>query len=48
MKEAENGDVLDVDEFIQPVDMQDRNLSHFISEMNILKLMLNLKHLQQI
>lgn len=37
MKEAENGDVLDVDEFIQPVDMQDRNLSHFISEMNIIE-----------
>lgn len=37
MKEAENGDVLDVDEFIQPVDMQDRNLSHFISEMNMIE-----------
>ena len=37
LKEAENGDVLDVDEFIQPVDMQDRNLSHFISEMNIIE-----------
>jgi len=36
MKEAENGDVLDVDEFIQKVDMQDTNLSHFISEMNML------------
>ena len=37
MKEAENGDVLDVDEFIQPVDMQDRNLSHFITEMQMLE-----------
>jgi hypothetical protein len=37
MKEAENGDVLDVDEFIQPVDMQDRNLSHFIAEMNMIE-----------
>ena len=37
LKEAENGDVLDVDEFIQPVDMQDRNLSHFISEMNMIE-----------
>ena len=32
LAEAENGDVLNVNEFIQPVDMQDRNLSHFLNE----------------
>lgn len=37
MKEAENGDVLDIDEEIRPIDMQDRNLSHFISEMQMLE-----------
>ncbi len=37
MKESENGDVLDVDEFIQPIDMTDRNLAHFANEINMLE-----------
>lgn len=37
MKEAENGDVFDVEEFIQPIDMQDRNLGHFANEINMLE-----------
>ena len=35
--DAENGDVLRVDEPLQIVDMQDRNLSHFTAEMQMLQ-----------
>ena len=37
LSDAENGDVLRVDDELRPVDMQDRNLSHFSKEMELLQ-----------